>query len=98
MRDNILLGQAMLIDDVRERAERLKALSEKFADTDGGLRGLYELGMLKVRLWQDPETDQQDKKTYLAQAKEILSSFGKKCPDCVLASQTQKILERLPQE
>jgi len=55
LRDNILLAKVRLINDTQLKAERLKELCDKFADSDGGIQALYESGMIKVRIWRDAQ-------------------------------------------
>ncbi len=47
--DNILLAKLMLISDSQLKASELKALGERFAKRDAGIRALYELGRLKLK-------------------------------------------------
>ena len=97
LRDNILLAKILLINDTQLKAEQLKELSDKFADTDGGIQALYELGMLKVRLWRDAQTKEDEKKTYLAEAKAILTRFCEHRPESVQSKETRKMLQGLPE-
>jgi hypothetical protein len=96
LRDNILLAKNLLIPDVRLKAARLNELSEKFAKTDCGIQALYELGMLKVSLWKDPQTTAEDKETYLTDARAILMNFIALYPESIFSTQAQAILDNLP--
>ena len=95
LRDNILLAQAKLIADKQLRAEKLSQLHEKFQNTDGGMQALYELGLLKVGLYQD-ESNIEQKKKYLANARATLTSFISLYPDSICTEQTKRILNGLP--
>jgi len=97
LRDNILLARAKLVADEQLRAEKLSRLHEEFQDTDGGMQALYELGLLKIRLWrQMDESNSEQKKKYLAQARATLTSFTEKYPDSFCAHQVKKNLDNLP--
>jgi hypothetical protein len=97
LRDNILLARAKLVADEQLRAEKLSQLREEFQDTDGGMQALYELGLLKIRLWrQMDESNSEQKKKYLAQTRATLTSFTEKYPDSFCAEQVKKNLDDLP--
>jgi TolA-binding protein len=95
LRDNILLAQTKLVADEQRRAERLAELHKKFADSDGGMQALYELGLLKIGQYQS-ESDLEQKKRYLADARATLTSFISLYPDSFCAEQVQKNLDDLP--
>ena len=97
LRDNILLARAKLVADEQLRAEKLSQLHKKFRDTDGGMQALYELGLLKIRLWrQQDESNLEQKKKYLAETRATLTSFTEKYPDSFCAEQVKKNLDDLP--
>jgi len=97
LRDNILLAQATLIADEQLRAEKLKELHEKFQGTDGAMRALYELGLLKRRQWtQQDQTNLELKKKLLAETRAILASFISLYPGSIYTEQVQKTLAGLP--
>jgi len=96
LRDNILLAQAQRIADDLRRAERFAELQEQFADADGGMQAMYELGRLKISLYQD-EQDSQRKRQYLAEARGTLTSFISLYPDSYCAEQVRNILDELPE-
>ena len=97
LRDNILLAQIKLIADEQLRAEKLSELHEKFQNTDGGMQALYELGLLKRRLWsQYDQTNAEQKKKYLAETREILERFISLYPDSFCAEQARENLDNLP--
>jgi len=98
LNDNILLAQIKLIADEQLRADKLWELHEKFQDTDGGMQALYELALLKIQLWrQRSESNSEQKRNYLAEARAALMSFIEKYPDSFCAEQARKNLEDLPE-
>ncbi|HIJ66924.1 MAG TPA: hypothetical protein HPP51_01380 [Planctomycetes bacterium] len=96
LRDNVLLAKIMLIPDAQLKVEKLKELGEKFANTDGGTQALYELGLLKVALWKDPQTEPGRKETYLADARAILTNFIALYPKSIYSIHAQTMLDSLP--
>ncbi len=95
--DNILLAEVKLIADEQLRAEKLAELHQKFQNTDAGMQALYELGRLKIAQWQQQsEAKPEQKKKYLAEAREILSRFIKLYPDSFHTEQVKENLENLP--
>jgi len=97
LRDNILLAQVKLIADEHLRAEKLGELHKKFEDKDGGMQALYELGLLKIGLWrQQDESNMEQKKKYLADARATLTSFIGLYPDSFCAEQVKRHLDSLP--
>ncbi len=95
LRDNILLAQAKLLPDEQLRAEKLSQLHKEFENTDGGMLALYELGLLKIGLYQGQSNSQQKTK-YLADARATLESFIKLYPSGFCAEQVKKNLDSLP--
>jgi len=95
LRDNVLLAQAKLVQDAQVRAERLNDVHESFPKTDGGMMALYELGRLKVGLYQD-ESDAERKKQYLADARVTLSRFLELYPSSFCADQVKEVVAGLP--
>jgi hypothetical protein len=95
LRDNILLAQAKLIADGQLRAEKLNRLHKEFGDTDGGMLALYELGLLKIGLYQSEQSTEQRKK-FLADARATLTGFIKMYPSSFLADHVKKNLDGLP--
>jgi hypothetical protein len=97
LRDNILLARTKLIADEQLRAEKLSQLHGEFLDTDGGLQALYELGLLKIRLWrQQNNSNLEQKKKYLSDARATLIGFINLYPDSFCAEQVRKNLDDLP--
>ena len=97
LRDNILLEKIMLIADLKLRQQQLDGLCEKFKGSDGGIQALYELGMLNVQLWKDPQNSPGEKQKYLSRARSILMSFVDLYPDSIFSEQTEMMLSSLPE-
>jgi hypothetical protein len=95
LRDNILLAQVKLVADEQLRAEKLSQLHKKFQDTDGGMQALYELVRLKIGLYQS-ESNPEQKKKHLADARTLLTNFISLYPDSFCAEQAKKNLDDLP--
>jgi len=85
----------MLLADAQLRGERFKELSELFSKTDGGIRALYESGILKVRLWQEARARGQEDDRCLAEARAILDSFIKLYPKSIFNEQAKVMLDSL---
>jgi len=97
LRDNVLLAKTKLVADEQLRAEQLAKLHKDFQDTDGGMQALYELGLLKISRWrQQGDSNPEQKKGYLADARATLMSFISLYPDSICAGQVKKNLEGLP--
>jgi hypothetical protein len=95
LRDNILFARARLIADEQLRAEKLTELHKQFQNTDGGIQALYQLGLLKIGLYQN-ESNPEKKKDLLADARATLTSFITLYPHSFCAEQLQKNLNDLP--
>ncbi|MCK4752552.1 MAG: hypothetical protein KAS75_03835 [Planctomycetes bacterium] len=97
LRDNILLAQVKLVADEQLRAEKLAQLHREFQDTDGGMQALYEFGLLKISLWrQQDESNSQQKKKYLAEARTTLMNFINLYPESTCTEQVKENLANLP--
>jgi len=97
LRDNVLLARTKLVADEQLRAEKLNQLHKKFQNTDGGMQALYELGLLRIRLWrQQDDSNLEHKKKYLAETRATLTNFIEKYPDSFCAEQVKKNLADLP--
>jgi hypothetical protein len=97
LRDNILLAQAKLVDDEQLRAEKLSEIHKEYSKADGGGMALYELGLLKISFWrQRDESDTEQKKKYLEEARSTLTDFISSYPNHFCAEQVNKNLENLP--
>ena len=95
LRDNVLLAQAKLVEDDQVQAERLSQLHQTFENTDGGMMALYELGRLKIGLYQK-EADAEQKKKHLANARATLSKFLELYPNKFCSEQVKEVLAGLP--
>ena len=94
LRDNLLPAKALLVVDLGLRAEQLARLADEFEGTDGGMHGLYELGVLRFRLWQDGQNSGPNK-ARLAEARTVLTRFVKLYPESIYAEQAGALLARL---
>jgi hypothetical protein len=95
LQDNIQLAQAKLIADKQLRAEKLAQLHKDFSKTDGGILALYELGLLKIGLYQN-EPNSEKKSEYLADARMTLEGFLSLYPNSFCAEQVKRNLDGLP--
>ncbi|MHC4753917.1 MAG: YidH family protein [Planctomycetota bacterium] len=93
--DNVLLAKTNLIEDEFLRDEKLENLHNKFQDTDGGMKALYDLTRLRIRRYQDQDNPEQKKKD-LIEARATLQSFIRLYPESFLTEQIKKNLETLP--
>ncbi len=96
LRDNILLAKAKLIADDQGRSERLIELNREYQNTDGGMQALYELTRLKIRLYQQEDDSATEKRRFLTEARDMLTSFSNLYPDSFYAEQIRRNLEDLP--
>ncbi|MBN1818113.1 MAG: outer membrane protein assembly factor BamD [Sedimentisphaerales bacterium] len=96
LRDNLLLAQYSLITDSQLRSDKLRELIEQFPRSDAAVQALYELGLLEVNRWKDPEAAPEVKQRHLSQARELLAQFLEKYPDSMYASPAREILGGLP--
>lgn len=94
--DNILLAQAQLIADGQTRQERLTELNRKYQSTDGGMKALYELTRLRIRLYQEQSDSGREKKKLLGEARDMLASFLSLYPESFYAEQVRRNLDSLP--
>ena len=96
LRDNIELAQAKLVVDEQRRADRLSELHKGFAQTDGGMLALYELGLLKIKLWRQMDAGTENRKQYLSETRATLTEFLNLYPNSFCAARVKKNLEGLP--
>lgn len=96
IRDNIQLSLAMLVENPRERMDRLAALTEQFLGTDGGIHALYELGVLHVQMWKETQ-QQEDRDKYLSRARVILNRIINTYPNSIYLERARVLLNGLPQ-
>ncbi len=95
LRDNVRLAQAKLTPDQHEREKKLTALHHDYQDSDAGVEALYELGLLKIRLYQ-AQSDVDRKKTLLTDARDTLARFSELYADTPHADQVNRNLTSLP--
>jgi len=96
LRDNLLLATYRLITDLQLRADKLKELIEQFPRSDGAVEALYELGLLQVERWKDPDASQEAKARFLADARSVLNDLLQKHPQSIYADRAREILDGLP--
>jgi hypothetical protein len=97
LRDNVLLAKVKLVADEQLRAEKLSLLHKEFQNTDGGMEALYELALLKRKLWsQQSEANLEQKEKYLDQTRTILANFISLYPDSIYTEQAGRNLNNLP--
>lgn len=95
--DNVQLARAKLLEDDHLKAETLSKLHSKYKDTDAGIRAYYELAQVKKKIWQQQvNTDMENKKEYLRQARDMLEKFMSSYPESIYSEQAHKILSNLP--
>lgn len=95
IRDNVLLAQAMLATDDQALEETLAAIHQDFKETDGAREALYELSLLRIRLYQN-ETHPDPKAERLATARATLVRFIELYPDSLFTGQVRQNLAALP--
>jgi hypothetical protein len=91
----VLLEKTLLTRDPHTRLQELKKMSERFKETEIGVAALYELSVLKVRIWQD-QTRIDDKKKLLTEARSTLMKFISLYPRSFYKANAQTILNSLP--
>jgi hypothetical protein len=97
LQDNVLLARVKLLPDEQLRAERLAELHQRYEHTDAGCQALYELALLKIHFWrQQDESNIEQKKRYLADARTALNNFLKMYPNSFCTEQVRKNLASLP--
>ena len=96
LHDNLLLAKAKLIADDQRRSERLSQLNREYQHTDGGMQALYELTRQKIRLYQREDDSDVEKRKFLAEARDMLTSFLNLYPGSFYVEQVRRNLEDLP--
>lgn len=96
MRDNVLLEKALLAEDINQQIVLLSALAGQFAQTDGGIRAMYELGMLKIQLWKNPQSQPETRDNLLKECRTLLTAFSTDYPESPYAEQAKTMLQSLP--
>jgi hypothetical protein len=95
LRDNVALAQVKLIADTKHREERLGALHREYANADGGIEALFELGLLKTNLYKH-HANSEEKGVMLQDAVDTLENFIKLYPDSAMSTQVKELITRLP--
>ncbi len=96
--DNVLLAKAKLIPDEQLRAVRLTEIHNAYQGRDGAVETLYDLGLLKIRLWQQqPDDNPQLRNQSLIETRSVLTTFLSLYPDSFYCEQVKKNLDNLPE-
>jgi hypothetical protein len=98
LRDNVLLGRILWIEDAKQRQQMLAELIAQFPDADAGVRARYELALVKVQLWKDPLISDQVRGQLLAETRTLLTDFLSQFPESIYADQARDLLNTLPQQ
>ena len=96
LRDNLLLAGILLEANGPIRARQLLELNKEYPETDGGTEALFKLGMLNIKLWNCPETNEAIRQGYLHDARLILTSFIDKYPQSPFIKEAKSTLETHP--
>jgi hypothetical protein len=96
LRDNILLAQIMDVKKTKQRHQMLAELIERFPETDAGIRAHYELARVKVQLWKEPQTSEENRRQLLAETRTLLTDFLARHPDSIFADAARELLNTLP--
>ena len=95
--DNLLVAKALLTKDRDRRMQDLRKLSDIYKGLDGATDALFELGILKVRTWQQiSEGNVREKRNCLIEARETLEEFLRQYPSSSYVDQVRNILAGLP--
>jgi hypothetical protein len=94
--DNVQLARALLIPDSMLRSQKLSEIASAYAGADGGNQALYELALLKVGIWKDPQAGPDARKAALSEARAILEGLIRNLPDSLWAEQAKTFLASLP--
>lgn len=96
LRDNVLLEKAMLNEDPNQQIALLAEVTRQFPGTDGGIRAMYELGLMKIQLWKNSQHSQEARDALLQECRTILTAFSTDFPDSPYADQARIMLQSLP--
>ncbi|MHC4264837.1 MAG: hypothetical protein ACYSUK_02770 [Planctomycetota bacterium] len=95
--DNILLARAKQIVDQQLLAETLTQLHNQFTGRDGGIEALYELALLRRRMWsQIDQSNLEQKNQALMDARAAFEKFIQLYPESIFTEQAKTNLENLP--
>ncbi|MHC5075580.1 MAG: hypothetical protein ACYTFM_04040 [Planctomycetota bacterium] len=97
LRDNILLARAKLIKDEQLQIETFTEIHNEFIGRDGGVEALYELSLLRSRIWSQLDQSNLDlKKKALIETRAAFEKFIQLYPNSIFAEQAKTNLENLP--
>jgi len=97
LKDNILLARAKLIDDEQLQARMFTDIHNEFTGRDGAIEALYELALLRRRMWsQMGQENLEQKRKALVEARLAFEKFIELYPDSIFTDQARTNLENLP--
>jgi hypothetical protein len=96
LEDNVQLARCRLIADIQLRAKCLREISETYADREGGVGALYELGTLRVQQWKEMKQEDAGRQAVLGEARQILNRYIEINPQGSYAEPARHLLASLP--
>jgi len=97
LRDNVLLAQAMLIPDARNRAKTLATLAQTYKGTDAGIQALFETALALLSVWKELPASDPARPLLLQEIRDGLTAFLEQNPKSIYAGQAQSLFQTLPQ-
>jgi hypothetical protein len=96
LEDNILVAQVDLIADQHTKAQKYAQLHSEYKNTDGGMKALYELALLRIKLWRQlDDSDTEKKKEFLENARKTLTDFISLYPNSIYSAKASNNLTAL---
>lgn len=97
LRNNLLLELAMIQPDSAVRLQKLTELA-KIAPSacDAAIQAQYEIAVIKIGIWKNPQTSVESKKAALNEARSLLSRLVREYGNTLWAERAKKFLESLP--
>jgi hypothetical protein len=96
LRDNALLAQAMNISDPVVRMQKLIEITARFPGSDSAVQSLYEIAVLKIGLWKNPQSTADAKKAALIEARAVLNKLAVDYPTALWAEKAKDLTATLP--
>jgi hypothetical protein len=96
LRDNVLLAQAQGVSDPTARMQKLTEITAGFPGGDGAIQALYEMAVLKIGVWKNPQSPPDAKKTALIEARALLNKLTADYPATLWAEQAKNLTATLP--
>ena len=97
LRDNVLLAQALLIPDARNRAQALSMLAETYKGSDAGICARFEAALSLLLVWKDSQPADEARPLLLQEIRDGLTAFLKEHPESIYAEQARSLFQTLPQ-